>query len=142
LVRGLTLKAKKSGNYEQQRLDTDKHGSRKKARDKYAYSCREQAHSYNYGNFSHGYSSFLDNLLCTALYAAFSDYDTNADECCLFWRNKIIYCYVQLYTPTFRNRKSRALKSVNQKIFAAQTPQRKRGYVEDFTLKSVNAYRN
>ena len=26
-----------------------------------------------------------------------------------------------------------------QKIFAAQTPQRKRGYVEDFTLKSVNA---
>ena len=76
MVRSLTLKAKKSGNYEQQRLDTDKHGSRKKARDKYAYSCREQAHSYNYGNFSHGYSSFLDNLLCTALYAAFSDYDT------------------------------------------------------------------
>ena len=29
-----------------------------------------------------------------------------------------------------------------QKIFAAQTPPRKRGYVEDFTLKSVNAYRN
>ena len=29
-----------------------------------------------------------------------------------------------------------------QKIFAAQTPQRKRGYVEDFTLKSVNARRN
>ena len=29
-----------------------------------------------------------------------------------------------------------------QKPFAAQTPPRKRGYVEDFTLKSVNAHRN
>ena len=46
------------------------------------------------------------------------------------WRKKIIHCHVQLYSTTFRNRKSR------QKIFAAQTPQRKRGYVEDF------AYRN
>ena len=37
---------------------------------------------------------------------------------------------MQLYTPTFRNRKG------GQKIFAAQTPQRKRGYVEDFALNS------
>ena len=29
-----------------------------------------------------------------------------------------------------------------QKPFAAQTPPRKRGYVEDFALKSVNAHRN
>ena len=35
---------------------------------------------------------------------------------------------MRLYTPTFRNRKGGALKSVNQKIFAAQTPQRKRGF--------------
>ena len=30
-------------------------------------------------------------------------------------------------------------KERKQKPFAAQTPPRKRGYVEDFTLKSVNA---
>ena len=47
-----------------------------------------------------------------------------------------IFFKVQLYSLTFRNRKSGALKSVKQKIFAAQTPQRKRGYVEDFALNS------
>ena len=45
------------------------------------------------------------------------------------WEREIFF-KVQLYTPTFRNRKG------GQKIFAAQTPQRKRGYVEDFALNS------
>ncbi len=40
-----------------------------------------------------------------------------------FEQKRIIHCHVQVYTPTFRNRKSR------QKIFAAQTPQRKRGFL-------------
>ena len=39
-----------------------------------------------------------------------------------FERKRIIFFKVRLYTPTFRNRKS------GQKIFAAQTPQRKRGF--------------
>ena len=76
----LTLKTKKSGNYEKHRFNADKHGGRKKARDKYAYSCREQAHSYNYGNFSHGYSSFQNDLLCTALYAFLSENDTSEEK--------------------------------------------------------------
>ena len=33
-------------------------------------------------------------------------------------------------------------KERKQKPFAAQSPPRKRGYVEDFTLKSVNAHQN
>ncbi len=56
-----------------------------------------------------------------------------------FGLKREIFFKVQPYTPTFRSRKGGALKSVKQKIFAAQTPPRKRGYVEDFTLKSVNA---
>ena len=39
-----------------------------------------------------------------------------------FGRKRITFFKVRLYTPTFRNRKG------GQKIFAAQTPQRKRGF--------------
>ena len=39
-----------------------------------------------------------------------------------FGRKRITFFKVQLYTDGFRNRKS------GQKIFAAQTPQRKRGF--------------
>ena len=39
-----------------------------------------------------------------------------------FERKKVIHCHAQPYSPTFRNRKGA------QKIFAAQTPQRKRGF--------------
>ena len=46
-----------------------------------------------------------------------------------------------LFTDFSESKKSRS-KECKQKIFAAQTPPRKRGYVEDFTLKSVNAHRN
>ncbi len=60
-------------------------------------------------------------------------------EILYFGLKREIFFKVQPYTPTFRSRKGGALKSVKQKIFAAQTPPRKRGYVEDFTLKSVNA---
>ena len=49
---------------------------------------------------------------------------------------------MQLCISAFRNRKDGRSKECKQKIFAAQTPPRKRGYVEDFTLKSVNAYHN
>ena len=49
---------------------------------------------------------------------------------------------MRLCISAFRNRKDGRSKECKQKIFAAQTPQRKRGYEEDFTLKSVNAYRN
>ena len=78
-------------------------------------------------------------------------------------RELIIRCHVQLYTPAFRDRKAEKLllcladfclfwagtgyplplaalytlfseSKKRQKIFAAQTPQRKRGYVEDFAL--------
>ena len=46
-----------------------------------------------------------------------------------YWgRKRVIYCHVQPYSPSFRNRKGGALKSVNQKIFAVQTPQRKLGF--------------
>ena len=31
-----------------------------------------------------------------------------------FWHKKMIYCHVQLYSPTFRRRKSCTLKSVNK----------------------------
>ena len=41
--------------------------------------------------------------------------------------------------PDFSESKKSRSKECKQKIFAAQTPPRKRGYVEDFTLKSVNA---
>ena len=37
---------------------------------------------------------------------------------------------------------ARKKSSYEDKPFAAQTPPRKRGYVEDFTLKSVNAHQN
>ena len=40
----------------------------------------------------------------------------------------IIHCHVQLYTDAFLRRKA------VEKPFAAQTPPRKRGYVEDFAL--------
>ena len=40
----------------------------------------------------------------------------------LFGWKKLIHCHVQLYISAFRNRKD------GQKIFAAQTPPRKRGY--------------
>ena len=59
--------------------------------------------------------------------------------CRLFFAKRIIHCHVQLCIFAFRNRKDGRSKECKQKIFAAQTPQRKRGYVEDFTLKSVNA---
>ena len=39
-----------------------------------------------------------------------------------FWRKRIIHFHLQPYSPTFRNRKS------GQKIFAAQSPPRKRGF--------------
>ena len=45
-----------------------------------------------------------------------------------FGLKRIIHFHVQPYISTFRNRKG------GQKIFAAQTPQRKRGYVEDFAM--------
>ena len=50
-----------------------------------------------------------------------------------FGRKRVIFFKARLCISAFRNRKD------GQKIFAAQTPPRKRGYVEDFTLKSVNA---
>ena len=40
----------------------------------------------------------------------------------LFWCKKLILCHVQPYISAFRNRKD------GKKIFAAQTPPRKRGY--------------
>ena len=59
-----------------------------------------------------------------------------------FGRKRVIHCHVQLYTDAFLRRKAVEKSSYEDKPFAAQTPPRKRGYVEDFTLKSVNAYRN
>ena len=66
-------------------------------------------------------------LPCAAPFSDFSEsksgkilcvYLTNA----CFGRKRIIHFHVHPYTPTFRNRKG------GQKIFAAQTPQRKRGF--------------
>ena len=66
-------------------------------------------------------------LQSATLYAHFSEsksekilcvYLTNA----CFGRKRIIHCHAQPYSPTFRTRKGA------QKIFAAQTPQRKRGF--------------
>ncbi len=52
----------------------------------------------------------VEKILCVYL----------TDAC--FGRKRIIHCHAQPYSPTFRNRKGA------QKIFAAQTPQRKRGF--------------
>ena len=51
-------------------------------------------------------------------------------------RERVTLFKVRLYTPTFRNRKG------EQKIFAAQTPQRKRGYVGDFAHRNQIRLRN
>ena len=47
----------------------------------------------------------------------------------VFGRKRATFFKVKPFTPSFRHRTSRALKSVNQKIFAAQTPQRNRGFI-------------
>ena len=55
------------------------------------------------------------------------------------WRKRIIHFHAQPYTDAFLRRKAVEKSPCEDKPFAAQTPPRKRGYVEDFTLKSVNA---
>ena len=47
-------------------------------------------------------------------------------------RERVTFFKVQLCISAFRNRKDGRSKECKQKIFAAQTPPRKRGYVEDF----------
>ena len=66
-------------------------------------------------------------------------------ECCLFWvetGNSLQSPALYWRFSTEKSPPAREKSSYEDKPFAAHTPPRKRGYVEDFTLKSVNAYRN
>ena len=100
-------------------------------------------------NFFDDFIAFGKKLLFLEFFIFLHIYDINIFTCFSFFtgifllfceiifyfgRKRITHFHLQPYSPTFRNRKSGALKSVKQKIFAAQTPPRKRGYVEDFAL--------
>ena len=67
-------------------------------------------------------------LPCAALFSDFSESKSGKILCvwrifaCL-WLKQIIHFHLHPYSPTFRNRKG------EQKIFAAQTPPRKRGFL-------------
>ena len=60
-------------------------------------------------------------LPCAALFSDFSESKSGKILCvwrifaCL-WLKRIIHFHLQVYSPTFRNRKSRALKSVNKRF--------------------------
>ena len=58
----------------------------------------------------------------------------------LFWAETDYPLPLATLFSNFSTAKKLHSKERKQKPFAAQTPQRKRGYVGDFTLKSVNAY--
>ena len=58
---------------------------------------------------------------------------------CLFWAKTDYPLPLASLFSNFSMAKKLHSKERKQKPFAAQTPPRKRGYVEDFTLKSVNA---
>ena len=63
-------------------------------------------------------------------------------ELCLVWvkKDNSLPC-TALYTDFSESKKSRS-KECKQKIFAAQTPPRKRGYVEDFAHRNHLRLRN
>ena len=70
----------------------------------------------------------FNSLPCAALFSDFSESKSGKILCvwrifaCL-WLKQIIHFHLHPYSPTFRNRKGA------QKIFAAQTPPRKRGFL-------------
>ena len=60
---------------------------------------------------------------------------------CFRWKREVFF-KVRLCISAFRNRKDGRSKECKQKIFAAQTPQRKRGYEEDFAYRNKVRLRN